>query len=645
MKKGLLSIALILASAVTYAQVIFSVQTPSNIAGNYNMSYTDPGGGWSSPDMLDPMNAVTAELMFVEDGSSGDNPQGNPISREGCNPLINDLTGKIAVIYRNTCEFGTKVFNAQEAGAIAAIIINREDEVIQMGPGADGANVTIPAIFVSNVTGQTITDVMNAGGTVTAFIGNKQGLFDFDLGMVRSELLIPSPNTKPSRLVQAANENIQKLNAVIYNYGNLDQTNVVLKGEVTKDGATLYTQTVTAATLASGGSVLLNLPDYSSTTFTPGKYTLTYTLTSDATDEYDSDNIYSVDFYISEDVFSFASVDDQGMPIPGPFYRSTTATSSFGACIHFRDPNASRVQLEGVYFQASVNDPSVLTGQEFTIDVLSINEEDFIDFNNAPDQITFTAVNTSSYIFQEELENVNVFAPFSSLIDVEDNKRYLVCVTSFDVNTYIGYSNLDYSWVVDTLNQPVSPVISNDAINIVGFGEPAAALGLKMFNSNTAPVVSSATGLNEICEVDGNLVLTSTFSSSYQWNLDGNPISGATSQSYTATTEGNYTVTGGNGLTSSNFVVVAIDCSSLKENNIYNVSIYPNPAVNEINVTADSMKEFNTISLKDQLGRTVASWKVNKDIMKIDVSNIASGNYNMILEGANAISVQKVQIK
>ena len=41
-------------------------------------------------------------LMFVDDGTPGSNPQGNPVAAEGCNPLVNNLTGKIAVIYRNT---------------------------------------------------------------------------------------------------------------------------------------------------------------------------------------------------------------------------------------------------------------------------------------------------------------------------------------------------------------------------------------------------------------------------------------------------------------------------------------------------------------------------------------------------------------
>ena len=186
MKKSLLTITLLLTGIVSYAQVVFNVQSPASISGNYDLTYSDPAGGWGSPDLTVPANSVTAELMFVEDGTPGTNAQGNPISREGCNPLINDLTGKIAVIYRNTCEFGTKAFNAQSAGAVAVLIINREDALISMGPGADGASVTIPVAFISNVSGQPIADMLNAGETVTAFLGSKLGLFANDLGLEKN---------------------------------------------------------------------------------------------------------------------------------------------------------------------------------------------------------------------------------------------------------------------------------------------------------------------------------------------------------------------------------------------------------------------------------------------------------------------------
>ena len=85
------------------------------------------------------------------------------MSAEGCNPLINDLSGKIAVIYRNTCRFGTKILNAENAGAVAAIIINREPGLVNMAPGDDGANVTIPAIFIEDATGTIITNEMANG--------------------------------------------------------------------------------------------------------------------------------------------------------------------------------------------------------------------------------------------------------------------------------------------------------------------------------------------------------------------------------------------------------------------------------------------------------------------------------------------------
>src|SRR5213078_5083964 len=41
----------------------------------------------------------------------------------------------------------------------------------------------------------------------------------------------------------------------------------------------------------------------------------------------------------------------------------------------------------------------------------------------------------------------------------------------------------------------------------------------------------------------GSVTLTSSSASGNQWFLDGNPIGGATNQTYSATASGNYTVT------------------------------------------------------------------------------------------------------
>jgi len=112
MKRILLLLTILSTSLWASAQIIVSGVSPATIEGNYDFTWADPGGGdWACPDFNTPGVFVEAEVMLVDDGSMGTNPQGNPISAEGCLPLVNDLTGKIALVYRNTCEFGMKALN------------------------------------------------------------------------------------------------------------------------------------------------------------------------------------------------------------------------------------------------------------------------------------------------------------------------------------------------------------------------------------------------------------------------------------------------------------------------------------------------------------------------------------------------------
>ena len=94
MKKLLLSTFIILFTSISsFSQTIeFTVEAPASIAGAYGFTSTNDVAGWGSPDLTDTANAVMDTLMFVEDGTTGTNPQGNPISQEGCFPLINDLS-------------------------------------------------------------------------------------------------------------------------------------------------------------------------------------------------------------------------------------------------------------------------------------------------------------------------------------------------------------------------------------------------------------------------------------------------------------------------------------------------------------------------------------------------------------------------
>ncbi len=87
---------------------------------------------------------LSGDLVIYNDGTAA--------PTEGCNAAVNAaaINGNIALIDRGTCEFGAKALNAQNAGAIAVIVCNNAaGGTISMGPGTDGANVTIPTIMTS----------------------------------------------------------------------------------------------------------------------------------------------------------------------------------------------------------------------------------------------------------------------------------------------------------------------------------------------------------------------------------------------------------------------------------------------------------------------------------------------------------------
>ncbi|MFN8474793.1 MAG: S8 family serine peptidase [Anaerolineae bacterium] len=81
------------------------------------------------------------------------------------------LTGKIALVQRGTCNFSLKVWNAQQAGAIAAVVYNNAangDGILNMAGGAHAADVTIPSVFIGHSMGVGMVDFYNANpGTAT----------------------------------------------------------------------------------------------------------------------------------------------------------------------------------------------------------------------------------------------------------------------------------------------------------------------------------------------------------------------------------------------------------------------------------------------------------------------------------------------
>lgn len=85
----------------------------------------------------------------------------------------NQLPGKIALIDRGEIPFFDKINNAQQAGAIAAVVINNVDgEPMTMGGGKDSP--TIPAVMITLATGKNIRQKVSEGETVSVNLKSTQ---------------------------------------------------------------------------------------------------------------------------------------------------------------------------------------------------------------------------------------------------------------------------------------------------------------------------------------------------------------------------------------------------------------------------------------------------------------------------------------
>ena len=102
-------------------------------------------------------------------------------------------------------------------------------------------------------------------------------------------------------------------------------------------------------------------------------------------------------------------------------------------------------------------------------------------------------------------------------------------------------------------------------------------------------------------------------------------------------------------IASSNGVVHIIDgvllpnLTSIEENNNLNVLVYPNPAVNVLNITLNSNELFN-LTITDLNGKQILAERISSISNMVDISNLSSGMYLLRIANSNVHSTTKIQI-
>lgn len=472
MKRTLLTTILVSVCGLLSAQVIFYVEQPPALEGSYAFTYATDWG--ALPDMLNPNNAVTEQLVFAVDGTSADSLC--------CAPVVNGaaIAGKIAVLYRGTCNFSEKAYNAQQAGAIAVVIINNvPGSPVGMAGGVNAASVTIPVTMISQSAGAALRDEILAGNVI-AFIGNKANLYEHDLGFSKYDVLVPTSGSYPKLLAQNAAEFNFQVEATIRNYGSLAQPDVVLNVQVTNDGNIVYNESSAPLSMASGDSILVSLPPLALSTY-DGHYEMSYSVSSGATEEFPGDNAYSTTFTV-DSLFSYARIDtNTDLPLVSQHILPSNSVG-FSMCAHFRDPNASRMRAKGIWVNSSPTPGGTLDGE--LIEARAYEwQGNFSGISDAPTTVDFLEVAFGEYFYEAFEADEDVFVPFlQGGFVMEDNKRYLFCIDTYTDQVRLGYQeDVVYDRNQDLYDQPVCLVRADNTWYIRGFtGGGAPTFGVSM---------------------------------------------------------------------------------------------------------------------------------------------------------------------
>jgi hypothetical protein len=425
------------------AQITTYVLQPASLEGALEFTWADNWG--ATPDLNDPANTIQGFTAFVNDGTAADSL--------GCNALVNgaDIAGKIAVVYRGTCEFGLKALNAQDAGAIGVVIINNQGAPVAMGGGANGANVTIPVVMISTDAGASLYNELLAGN-VEMLIGSVQGVYEFNLHTSSKLASIPQYSAMPGPLANAINYTVD-MGSWVKNFGSSDQSDVTVNCVITQNGTEVYNNTSDAGAVLSGDSAFFALPSFTQATWS-GYYEATYTVSSSNADDFPSDDTFGFNFYAG-DVFAYGRIDATTLqPRAEQHVRATLDAPSFMACSYFSHPNASGYKVEGIYTSASKSGGASMDGE-----VLEARIYEWADvFTGWSDATTDNIVllGLGEYFYEEDLGAQVVYIPFTETFQMEDNKKYLFCSFSPSTDVFLGFGeSLDYNRIQTQLDEPI----------------------------------------------------------------------------------------------------------------------------------------------------------------------------------------------
>ncbi len=395
MKKQVLLLVsmFVLAASVSAQQLTvpmnFVVNSPASVAGTYDYGYQVDWGPVT-------MGTICGDLAW------GFTAAGDSLA---CDPIVTDLTGKIALISRGACNFSLKVYHAQVQGAVGAIIVNANsnpgNQIVNMLGGDSMTAVTIPSVFLNFDNGGPIGTEVSAGNTVNACfqipqLDNASGLFHYST---------PQTQIRP----------LDVFRLTIYNNGMSDETNVTGFVEVIDPSGISSTISESLGTLAAGSQADLAFTG-SYTPVDTGMYTIRYTASSDQGSY--ANELIEQTFRIDGDyTYSNDNLADPFQVIPATYPLRYDIGNAYY-------PTTNAVATHASFGLSNAN---LFHGEPF--DVILYETEgfagaDYADYN----VVGFTTVTIDSTIHGNGDTIVVPIAPFNAANDLIADSSYLIAV-------------------------------------------------------------------------------------------------------------------------------------------------------------------------------------------------------------------------
>ena len=503
-KKLILTLFLFV-SLFSWSQAVFEVKAPSLAKGFYQFGKGDStNSSWG--------NGVLAKKSVVGSfviASGADSLAGNA--------LAGNYQGKILVLHRGGgFDFQVKTLNAQNAGAIAVVIINhgiQTDGSIDSSAYFDlnatsnaALNIKIPVILIGLKDGITLKNAIRKEGSVNGYIGGKLKYTD-DLSF--QDILKPD-GVLPKRLV-----NFQNLYAQVRNTGKAAQKKIRLAIKLETNNTVSYLDTLRLDFLDTNVVNMFNF-NLNVGKFAPGYYKLTYTVGAEQEDYYPLDNTFTTNFWITDSLlYSKGGYTKSFQALNEKYGFGSLNTQNMSWCIQIPSDNLiyNDLYIKSITTTLAASTNASLIGKTVNAQIYEWQ----YDFSNKK------LVGEGSYTFQTN-SGTNVTIPLVKGIPMLNGTRYFACINKkAQADVWLG------------LNSPVTDqsvflgsFLSIDSSNSTLSSFPTLTVNLKDCKCN---LNSTEVKLADYNEVKNKPIVTFKLPVDCQPNI--NQIAGADWLSYT----------------------------------------------------------------------------------------------------------------